>query len=152
MYERADRLPELSGELRWIAEAIAQGLTESGCEVKLAPVDEQPVADFSLDFLLVGAATRWPGARPKIRKYAKQAAGVLAGKPFAAFSTGGMVFNEKPNTQAASQIYEVLEGGRAGPARAGVEGEDVGGRRPPRGPRVPSRRARSCALWSSVAR
>ncbi|HEY5493963.1 MAG TPA: flavodoxin domain-containing protein [Candidatus Anoxymicrobiaceae bacterium] len=97
------------GSCRKIAEVIGKGLTESGHDARVQPVDEAPAPDPALDFVVIGASTRWPGARPKIKRCAKKFAKALAGKPFAAFSTGGTVFADKPNTQAAELIYDILE-------------------------------------------
>lgn len=115
------------GSCRRIAETIGEALVESGHTVIVVSVDEKVSPDPSLDFLVIGAATRWPGARPKIKRCAKSLlqAG-LSGKPFSAFSTGGEVFDEKPNTQASEQLYEILEKGGmlplAPPLRIGIEG------------------------------
>ena len=97
------------GSCRKIAETIGAGLTESGLDVKVLSVDESAAPDQALDFVVIGAATRWPGARPKIKRCAKKFARAMAGKPFAAFSTGGTIFDEKPNTQASELIYDILE-------------------------------------------
>ena len=72
------------------------------------------------------SATRWPGARPKIKRCAKKFAKGLPGKPFAAFSTGGTLFDEKPNTQASELLYDILEKDGmkplAPPLKIGMEG------------------------------
>jgi len=115
------------GSCQKIAESIARGLIESGHDVQVMAVEDAGDPDPSLDFAVIGGATRWPGARPKIKRYAKRVikAG-FAGKPFATFSTGGTVFDEKPNTQASEQLYELLEEGGlvplAQPFKAGIEG------------------------------
>jgi flavodoxin len=115
------------GSCQKIAESIARGLIESGHDVQVMAVEDAGDPDPSLDFAVIGGATRWPGARPKIKRYAKKVikAG-FAGKPFATFSTGGTVFDEKPNTQASEQLYELLEEGGlvplAQPFKAGIEG------------------------------
>ncbi len=115
------------GSCRKIAEAIARGLNDSGHEVQVLAVEEAVKLDPSLDFVVIGGATRWPGARPKIKRYAKKVikAG-FAGKPFATFSTGGTVFDEEPNRQASEQLYELLEKGGLVPLeqpfKAGIEG------------------------------
>ena len=115
------------GSCQKIAESIARGLIESGHDVQVMAVEDAGDPDPSLDFAVIGGATRWPGARPKIKRYAKRVikAG-FAGKPFATFSTGGTVFDEKPNTQASEQLYEFLEEGGlvplAQPFKAGIEG------------------------------
>ena len=54
------------GSCKTIARAIAKGLSEKGHEVRLVAIEEAPDLDASLDFLIIGAATRWPGAWPKI--------------------------------------------------------------------------------------
>jgi len=115
------------GSCRKIAEAIAKGLSETGHEVQVVAIEQAPDPDASLDFFIIGAATRWPGAWPKIKRYAKKAAkSGLAGKPFAAFSTGGTLHDEKPNKQASEILYELLEVGGlvplAPPFKAAMEG------------------------------
>jgi len=114
------------GSCQKIAEAIAAGLAESGHEVDVVAVDEAPSPDPALDFVLIGAATRWPGARPKIKRCAKKFAKALPGKPFAAFSTGGTLFDKKPNTQASELIHDILEQDGmkplAPPLKIGLEG------------------------------
>jgi menaquinone-dependent protoporphyrinogen IX oxidase len=50
------------GSCRKIAEAIGQGLAESGHEAQVVAVEDARKPDPSLDFVVVGAATRWPGA------------------------------------------------------------------------------------------
>lgn len=97
------------GSCRKISDVIGEVLIESGHDVQVHSVDVAPSPDPSLDFVVIGAATRWPGARPKIKRSAKKFAKALPGKPFAAFSTGGTLFDEKPNTQAAELIYDILE-------------------------------------------
>ena len=115
------------GSCRTIAEAISNGLYESGQEVRLVSVAYADKPDPSLDFVVIGGATRWPGATRKIKSYARQVIkSGFAGKPFAAFSTGGTVFDEKPNLQASEQLYDLLEKGGltplAPPFIAGMEG------------------------------
>ena len=97
------------GSCRKIAETIGEALASAGHDVETVSVDEAPSPDPSLDFVVIGAATRWPGARPKIKRCAKKFARALPGKPFAAFSTGGTVFDEKPNVQASELIHDILE-------------------------------------------
>lgn len=100
------------GSCKRIAEAIGKGLAESGHQVEVVSIEDAGAPDPSLDFVVVGAATRWPGAWPKIKRYAKK---VLKagppGKPFATFSTGGSLSTDKPNMQAADILYETLEKG-----------------------------------------
>ena len=114
------------GSCQKIAETIGAGLAESGHEVDVVPVDQAPSPDPALDFVVIGAATRWPGARPKIKRCAKKYAKALPGKPFAAFSTGGTLFDEKPNTQASELIHDILEQDGlkplSGPLKIGLEG------------------------------
>ncbi len=100
------------GSCRRIAEAIGRGLGESGHQVDVVSIDDAGKPDPSLDFVIIGAATRWPGAWPKIKHYAKDTlkAGP-PGKPFAAFSTGGTLYTDKPNTQSADVIFDILEKG-----------------------------------------
>ena len=123
----------LWGSSRKIAEAIARGLSDSGHDVQLMAVEDAGDPDASLDFVVVGGATRWPGATRKIKRFARNVikAG-FAGKPFTTFSTGGTVFDEEPNRQASEQIYELLqEGGLvplAQPFKAGIEGYQSFGR------------------------
>jgi flavodoxin len=126
------------GSCKRIAEVIGQGLTESGHEVQVIAVEDAVRPDPSLDFVVIGAATRWPGAWPKIKRYAKKVTRAgLAGKPFATFSTGGTVGDEQPLTQASEVLYEVLEAGGlvalAPPFRAAIEGYKAPGRGEDRG-------------------
>lgn len=116
-----------------IAEAIAGGLEESGIEIDVVPVEDAGEPDPSLDFVVIGSATRWPGAWPKVRRYTKK---VLKagppGKPFATFSTGGTLYTDNPNTQAADVLFEMLEGGGFVPLapalRISIEGYRAPGR------------------------
>lgn len=97
------------GSNRRVAEAIAAGLCDSGHEVTLAPVEEAGEPDPSLDFVVIGAATRWPGAWPKIKRYARGLGRAgFAGKPFATFSTGGTLTEENPNRQASEVLHKLL--------------------------------------------
>lgn len=100
------------GSCKRIAEAIGKGLTDSGHQVEVISIENVGTPDPSHDFVVIGAATRWPGAWPKIKRYAKKVlkAGT-PGKPFATFSTGGTLYTDKPNMQAADVLYEVLEKG-----------------------------------------
>jgi flavodoxin len=121
------------GSCRKIAEAIARGLEDSGHDVQALAVEDAGAPDPSLDFMVVGGATRWPGATRKIKRYAKKAAKAdLEGKPFATFSTGGTIFTDKPNTQASELLYGILEKGGlvalAPPFKAGIENYKSGGR------------------------
>ncbi len=123
----------LWGSCRSIAEAIAKGLNDSGHDVRALAVEDAGDPDPSYDFIVVGGATRWPGATRKIKRYAKKATRAgLEGKPFATFSTGGTIFTEKPNTQASEVLYEKLETGGlvalAPPFKAGIEDYKSGGR------------------------
>ena len=115
------------GSCKRVAEAIAGGLIESGHEVEILPVKDAEAPDTSLEFVVIGGATRWPGATRKIKHYAKKTVHAgFAGKPFATFSTGGTVFEDKPNTQASERLHEILEAGGleplAPPFTAGIEG------------------------------
>jgi flavodoxin len=126
------------GSCRKIAEAIGKGLSESGHEVQVVAIEDAGPPDPSLDFIIIGAATRWPGAWPKIKRYAKKVikAG-FAGKPFATFSTGGTVNDEEPLTQASDVLYELLETGglvALAPAfKAAIEGYKAPGKGEDRG-------------------
>jgi len=126
------------GSCRKIAEAIAKGLDDSGHEVEVVAVEDAGKPDPSLDFVVIGAATRWPGAWPKIKRYAKKVikAGP-AGKPFATFSTGGSVNTDEQLKQASEVLYEMLEAGRlvalAPPFKAAIEGYKPPGRGEDRG-------------------
>lgn len=121
------------GSCRRVAEAIGAGLEEAGHSVDVVSVDDTGAPDPLLDFIVIGAATRWPGSWPKIKRYAKK---VLKagppGKPFAAFSTGGTLYTDSPNAQAADIIYQILkEGGFVplGPAlKISIEGYRAPGR------------------------
>jgi flavodoxin len=115
------------GSCKKIAEAIGRGLNESGQDVGIIAVQEAGEPDPSLDFILVGGATKWPGATGNIKRYAKSvAAAGFSGKPFATFSTGGYASGEKSNTQASEVLYELLERGGlkplAPPFKAAIEG------------------------------
>ncbi len=115
------------GSCKKIAEAISRGLEGSGHEARIVAVGEAGEPDPALDFIIIGGATKWPGATGNIKRYAKKVikAG-LNGKPFATFSTGGTVFSEKTNRQASEVLYGLLEKGGlialAPPFKAGVEG------------------------------
>ncbi len=93
------------GSCMKIAEVIGEGLSESGHEVRVVAIEDAGPPDPSLDFIVIGAATRWPGAWPKVKRYAKKVikAG-FAGKPFATFSTGGSVNEGAPLTQASEVL------------------------------------------------
>lgn len=115
------------GSCKRIAEAIGAGLGEAGHEARVVAVEDAGKPDASLDFIVVGAATRWPGAWPKIKRYARKIAKAgLAGKPFATFSTGATVNDEEPLTQASEVLYGILEAGGlvalAPPFKAAIEG------------------------------
>ena len=121
------------GSSQRIAEAVAAGLKESGHDVRLLAVKEVGDPDPSLDFIIIGGPTRWPGATKKIKRYAHAvAAAGFAGKPFATFSTGGTVFDERPNRQASEVLYDLLERGGlvplAPPLKVGIEGYKSFGR------------------------
>lgn len=121
------------GSCKTIAEAIAKGLEESGQDVRLIAVGDAGKPDPSLDFVVIGGATRWPGATRKIKSYARKVIkSGFAGKPFATFSTGGTVFDDEPNLQASEQLYKLLEKGGltplAQPFIAGIEGYKPPGR------------------------
>jgi flavodoxin len=121
------------GSCRRIAEAITNGLKDSGHDVQALAVEDAGDPHPSLDFIVVGGATRWPGATRKIKRYAKKVTKAgLEGKPFATFSTGGTILTEKPNTQASELLYEKLETGGlvaiASPFKAGIEDYKSGGR------------------------
>jgi flavodoxin len=121
------------GSCQRIAEAIAKGLGESDQDVQPVAVQDADMLDPALDFVVLGGATRWPGAPRKIRQCAaKVVAAPFTGKPFATFSTGGTVFDAKTNRQASEQLYEFLEGGGltplAPPFIAGIEGYKSWGR------------------------
>lgn len=126
------------GSCRKIAEAIAKGLDDSGHKVQVVAVEDAGKPDPSLDFVVIGAATRWPGAWPKIKRYAKKVikAGP-AGKPFATFSTGGSVNTDEQLKQASEVLHEMLEAGGlaalAPPFKAAIEGYKPPGRGEDRG-------------------
>ncbi len=126
------------GSCKRIAEAIGQGLAESGHEVEVVAVEDAGKPDPSLDFVVIGAATRWPGAWPKIKRYARRLAKKdFQGKPFAAFSTGGTVGTDEPLRQASEVLHEMLEGGGlvalAPPFKAAIEGYKPPGKGEDRG-------------------
>ncbi|MFH1150224.1 MAG: flavodoxin domain-containing protein [Actinomycetota bacterium] len=100
------------GSCRRIAEAIGDGLGGAGHDVRVVAIEDAGPPDASLDFIVIGAATRWPGAWPQVKRYAGRLikAG-FAGKPFATFSTGGTLDDEKPNRQASEVLYRILEEG-----------------------------------------
>jgi len=126
------------GSCRKIAEAIGEGLNESGHDVRVAAIEDAGRPDPGLDFIVIGAATRWPGAWPKIKRYARKVirAG-FEGKPFATFSTGGSLGEEEPLRQASEVLYEILEEGGlvalAPPFMAAIEGYKPPGRGEDRG-------------------
>jgi flavodoxin len=126
------------GSCKRIAEAIGKGLADSGHDVVVVAMEEAGKPDSSLDFVVIGAATRWPGAWPQVKRYAKKVikAG-FAGKPFATFGTGGSVNLDEPNTQAADVLNEILENGglvALAPAfKAAIEGYQPPGRGENRG-------------------
>ena len=126
------------GSCMRIAEAIGNGLSESGHEVQVIAIEDAGKPDPSLDFIVIGAATRWPGAWPKIKRYAKKVVKAApAGKPFATFSTGGSVNTEEQLKQASEVLYEMLEAGGltalAPPFMAAIEGYKAPGRGEDRG-------------------
>lgn len=135
------------GSCRKIAEAIGDGLREAGHEVQVVAVEDAGKPDASLDFMVIGAATRWPGAWPKIKRYAKKVAKSLAGKPFATFSTGATVNDEEPLRQASEVLYEILEAGGlrplAPPFKAAIEGYKPPGKGEDRGTLPESELARA---------
>lgn len=112
------------GNAKTLAEAIARGLSEGGQEVQVMAVQDAGAPDPSLDFLVIGGSTRMARASGKIKRYAAKAAAALQGKPFATFSTGASVYNEKVNTQASDQLFaELKDAGMvpiAAPLKAGV--------------------------------
>jgi menaquinone-dependent protoporphyrinogen IX oxidase len=115
------------GSCATVAEAIASGLSAAGVEARAVAVEEAGMPDPALDFVVVGGATRWPGARHKIKDYARAAVEAgPRGKPFATFSTGGTVGTDKQNTQASEILSEILETGGlsplAPPFKARIEG------------------------------
>jgi len=115
------------GSCRKIAEAIGAGLIGSGHEVSVVAIEDAGKPDPSLDFIIIGAATRWPGAWPKIKRYAKKVGKAgFAGKPFATFSTGGTLDVEEPNRQASEVLHEMLDAKGlvplAPPFKAAIEG------------------------------
>jgi menaquinone-dependent protoporphyrinogen IX oxidase len=115
------------GSCARIADAIAKGLLEAGTDVTAVPVEEAGAPGGDLDFVVIGGATRWPGARRKIRRYANSVVEAgMAGKPFATFSTGGTLSNENPTKQASEVLYDILEQGGlqplAGPFSAAIDG------------------------------
>lgn len=121
------------GSCKKIAEAIGSGLSESGHDVQVVAIEDAGAPDPSLDFIIIGAATRWPGAWPKIKRYAKKVGKAsLAGKPFATFSTGGTLSDEEPNRQASEVLYELLEAKGltplAPPFKAAIEGYEPPGK------------------------
>ncbi len=126
------------GSCRKIAEAIGDGLREAGHEVQVVAVEDAGKLDASLDFMVIGAATRWPGAWPKIKRFAKRVARAgFAGKPFATFSTGATVNTDEPLTQASEVLYGILEAGGmvalAPPFKAAIEGYKPPGKGEDRG-------------------
>jgi flavodoxin len=121
------------GSCERIAGAIGKGLGESGHDVRVVALEDAGKPDPSLDFIVVGAATRWPGAWPRIKRYAKKVGRAgFAGKPFATFSTGGSLNVENPNRQASEVLYEMLEAKGlsplAPPFKAAIEGYEPPGK------------------------
>ena len=145
------------GSCKRIAEAIGQGLSESGHEVEVVAVEEAGKPDPSLDSVVIGAATRWPGAWPKIKRYARRFAKKgFAGKPFATFSTGGTVNDEEPLRQASEVLYELLEARGlvplAPPLKAAVEGYKAPGKGEDRGTLPESEVARALEFGRASCR
>ncbi len=99
------------GSCRKIAEAIGRGLNASGYEVEVVAVENAADPMPSIDFFIIGGWTRGGHALGKIKRYARKLDGSFAGKPFAAFSTGSEVFNEKRGRQASEELYDLLEEG-----------------------------------------
>jgi flavorubredoxin len=126
------------GSCKRTAEAIGKGLSETGHDVRVVAIEDAGKPDASLDFIVIGAATRWPGAWPKIKRHAKKIirAG-FDGKPFAAFSTGGSVNTGEQLRQASEVLHEMLEAGGlvalAPPFMAAIEGYKAPGRGEDRG-------------------
>lgn len=121
------------GSCKRIAEAITEGINSTGHEVRAVAVENIGTPEPSTGFVVVGAASRWPGAPRKIKRFANDLAEAgFAGKPFATFSTGGTVFDEEPNRQAAEVLAEILEAGGlvplTNPFIAGIEGFKSWGR------------------------
>ncbi len=121
------------GSCKKIAEAIGKGLSESGHDAGVVAIEGAGKPDPSLDFIVIGAATRWPGVWPKIKRYAKKVGKAgFAGKPFAAFNTGGALDEEKPTRQASEVLHEMLEAKGlvplAPPFKAAIEGYEPPGK------------------------
>ena len=121
------------GSCKRIAEAIGTGLVDSGHDARVVAVEDAGKPAASDDFIIIGSATRWPGAWPKTKRYARRVVRAgFAGKPFAAFSTGGSVFDDEPNKQASELLYEILEKGGlkplAPPLKIGIEGYEPPGK------------------------
>ncbi len=144
------------GSCRKIAEAIGEGLREAGHEVQVIAVEDAGKPDASLDFIVIGAATRWPGAWPKIKRYAKKVTRAgFAGKPFATFSTGATVNDEEPLRQASEVLFEILEAGGlvalAPPFKAAIEGYKSPGKGEERGTLPESEVARAREFGRELA-
>lgn len=144
------------GSCERIAEAIGKGLSESGHEVQVVAIGETGRPDPTLDFVVIGSATRWPGAWPKIKHYAKKLSGKeFKGKPFATFSTGGSANTEEQNTQASEVLYELLEAAGlvplAPPFMAAIEGYKPPGNGENRGTLPDSELARAEEFGREIA-
>ena len=114
------------GNCRQVGEAISMGLAESGHDVEVLPVASASSPDPQLDFIVVGGPTRAARTYGPVKRLAKNKLKEgWAGKPFAAFSTGGTVYATKPNTQASEKLFELLQANGltplAPPFKAGVE-------------------------------
>jgi flavodoxin len=113
------------GNSRQIAEAIGNGLTETGHQAGVVPVNSAGSPDPSLDFIVLGGPTRAARAYGPIKRLAKKVKDGWKGKYFATFSTGGTVTAEKPSKQASERMYEMLEANGlvplAPPFKAGVK-------------------------------
>lgn len=115
------------GNCKEIAEAIAQGLSDSGHEVELASIEQEVSPPEDLDFVVIGSPTRGGKASRPARRFIRRNIGKgFAGKRFAAFGTGFVSARDEEQPQSADQIYMALsaEGLKplANPFKAGVEG------------------------------
>lgn len=114
------------GDCKRIAEAITRGLVETGHEVVLSPVKDVDGPDPAYNFIVVGGPTRAARAYGPIKGFARRKVKKgWAGKPFATFSTGASVHQEKENTQASERLRVILEKNglkaAAEPFKAGVQ-------------------------------
>jgi len=97
------------GNCRRVAEAVTEGLQETGHEVVLTDVRSVEALDLDLEFLVVGSPTRAGRMTGKARGLIKrEVTDAWDGKPFAAFGTGLESGLESSKPQSADDIRQAL--------------------------------------------